>query len=48
MQVEQKDRETEQLGQTELDESDAYTLFLYALRSQITRDYYLRTYADLP
>jgi hypothetical protein len=42
MQVEQKDRETEQSRQTEVEESDAYSLFLYAVKSQVTRDYYLR------
>jgi hypothetical protein len=42
MQVEQKDREIKQLGQTEVGESDAYSLFLYAVRSPVTRDYYLR------
>jgi hypothetical protein len=26
----------------QVDESDAYSLFMYAVRSQITRDYYLR------
>jgi hypothetical protein len=29
--------QSEQYGQ-----SDAYSLFVYAIRSQITRDYYLR------
>jgi hypothetical protein len=37
MQIEQQEGE-----QQPLDESDAYSLFLYAVRSQITRDYYLR------
>jgi hypothetical protein len=41
MQVEQE-REIEQTGQIEVEESDAYSLFMYAVRSQITRDYYLR------
>jgi hypothetical protein len=42
MQVEQKEREIEQSGQIEVEESDAYSLFVYAVRSQVTRDYYLR------
>jgi hypothetical protein len=42
MQVEQKDREIEQSRQIEIVESDAYSLFIYAVRSQVTRDYYLR------
>jgi hypothetical protein len=42
MQVEHKERETEQSRQIEVEESDAYSLFIYAVRSQITRDYYLR------
>ena len=41
MQVEQKDREIEQTGQVVLEESNAYSLFIYVVRSQITRDYYL-------
>jgi hypothetical protein len=41
MQVEQE-TEIEQTGQIEVEESDAYSLFMYAVRSQITRDYYLR------
>ena len=41
MQVEQ-DREIEQSRQIEVEDSDAYSLFVYAVRSQITRDYYLR------
>jgi len=28
--------------QEKTNESDAYSLFVYALRSQVTRDYYLR------
>ena len=42
MQVEQKEREIEKSGQIEVEETDAYSLFLYAVRSQVTRDYYLR------
>jgi hypothetical protein len=42
MQVVQKDREIEKSEQIEVEESDAYSLFVYAVRSQITRDYYLR------
>lgn len=42
MQVEQKDREIEQSGQVVVEESNAYSLFMYAVRSQVTRDYYLR------
>jgi hypothetical protein len=42
MQVEQKDREIEKSGQIEVEESDAYSLFLYAVRSPVTRDYYIR------
>jgi hypothetical protein len=42
MQVEQKDSEIKQSRQREVEESDAYSLFLYAVRSTITRDYYLR------
>ena len=41
MQVEQ-DKGVEQSRQIEVEESDAYSLFMYAVRSQITRDYYLR------
>jgi len=26
----------------QIEESNAYSLFLYAVRSQVTRDYYLR------
>jgi hypothetical protein len=39
MQVEQ---DKDQLRQIEVEESDAYSLFVYAVRSQITRNYYLR------
>jgi hypothetical protein len=45
MQVEQKEREQEEIEQIqriEVEESDAYSLFIYAVRSQVTRDYYLR------
>jgi hypothetical protein len=43
MQVEQYESELEQIGgQIEVKESDAYSLFIYAVRSQVTRDYYLR------
>jgi hypothetical protein len=42
MQVEQNDREIEKSEQIEAEESDAYSLFVYAVRSRITRDYYLR------
>src|SRR5215207_4254672 len=45
MQVEQKEREqgkVEQIQRIEVEESDAYSLFIYAVRSQVTRDYYLR------
>jgi hypothetical protein len=42
MHVEQKDREIEQSRQREVEESDAHSLFLYAVRSPVTRDYYLR------
>ena len=41
MQVEQ-DREIKKSEQIEVEESDAYLLFVYAVRSQVTRDYYLR------
>jgi hypothetical protein len=41
MQVEQ-DKEIEQSGQVVLEESNAYCLFMYAVRSPVTRDYYLR------
>jgi hypothetical protein len=36
--------EFEQMGQTKgiLEGSDAYSLFVYAIRSQVTKDYYLR------
>jgi hypothetical protein len=34
--------EIERSRQKEVEESDAYSLFKYAVRSQITRDYYLR------
>jgi hypothetical protein len=44
--VEQKEAEFEQIEQTEVEieegESDAYSLFVYAIRSQVTKDYYLR------
>jgi hypothetical protein len=44
--VEQKEREFEQTGLREVkiveEGSDAYSLFVYAIRSQVTRDYYLR------
>ena len=40
MQVEQ-DKEIEQSRQIEVEESDAYSLFVYTVRSQVTRDYYL-------
>jgi hypothetical protein len=42
MQVEQNDRKIEKSEQIEVEESDAYSLFMYAVRSQITKDYYLR------
>ena len=45
MRVEQKEREQvqlEQIQQIEVEESDACSLFIYAVRSQVTRDYYLR------
>jgi len=42
VQVEQEDREIEQSKQPEAEESDAYSLFLYAVRSSVTKDYYLR------
>jgi hypothetical protein len=41
LQVE-KVKEIEQLGRIEVDESDAYSLFLYAVRSPVTRDYLRR------
>jgi hypothetical protein len=41
MQVGQE-REIEQSRQIEVENYDAYSLFVYAVRSQITRDYYLR------
>jgi hypothetical protein len=41
MQVEQ-DKEIEQSRQIEVEKSDAFSLFVYAVRSQVTRDYYLR------
>ena len=41
MQVEH-DREIKKSEQIEVEESDAYSLFVYAVRCQITRDYYLR------
>jgi hypothetical protein len=37
MQIEQQEKD-----QRPLEESNAYSLFIYAVRSQITRDYYLR------
>ena len=37
MQIEQQEGE-----QQPIDESDAYSLFIYAVRSQVTREYYLR------
>jgi hypothetical protein len=39
MQVEQ---DKEQSRQIEVEKTDAYSLFLYAVRSQVTREYYLR------
>jgi hypothetical protein len=42
MQVDQKDKEIEQTGQVVVEESNAYSLFMYAVRSHVTRDYYLR------
>jgi hypothetical protein len=39
MQVEQ---DKEQLGPIAVEKTDAYSLFLYAVRSRVTRDYYLR------
>jgi hypothetical protein len=39
MQVEQG---KEQSRQIEVEESNAYSLFMFAVRSQITREYYLR------
>jgi hypothetical protein len=43
LQIEQKEIEFEQIGLREAEEeSDAYSLFVYAKRSQVTRDYYLR------
>jgi hypothetical protein len=42
MQIKEKDREIERSRQIEVEESDAYSLFKYVVRSQITRDYYLR------
>ena len=46
MQVKQKEIEFEQIGQSKVEEeeeeSDAYSLFVYAIRSQVTKDYYLR------
>lgn len=45
MQVEQKEREQgelEQIQSIEVEESYAYSLFVYAVRSQVTRNYYLR------
>ena len=45
MQIGQKEIEFEQIGQSKVkvveEESDAYSLFVYAIRSQVTRDYYL-------
>ena len=46
MQIGQKTKEFEQIEQTkkilEEEGSDAYSLFVYAIRSQVTKDYYLR------
>jgi hypothetical protein len=42
MQVDQKDKEIGQTGQLVVEESNAYSLFMYAVRSPVTRDYYLR------
>ncbi len=41
MQVEQY-RKIEKSEQIEVEESNAYSLLVYAVRSQVTRDYYLR------
>ena len=41
MQVEQE-REVEKSEQIKVKDSDAYSLFVCAVRSQVTRDYYLR------
>jgi hypothetical protein len=35
-------KKEKELGQIEAEEHDAYSLFMYAVRSQVTRDYYLR------
>ena len=40
MQVKQ-DREIKKSEQIEVEESDEYSLFVYAVRSQVTRDCYL-------
>ncbi len=46
MKVKQKEIELKQIGHTEVEiveqGSDAYSIFVYATRSQVTRDYYLR------
>jgi hypothetical protein len=46
LQIEQKEIEFEQIEQTKVgieeEDSDAYSLFVYAMRSQVTKDYYLR------
>ena len=41
MQVE-RDRENKKSEQIEIEESNTYSLFVYAARSQVTGDYYLR------
>jgi hypothetical protein len=46
LQIKQKEIEIEQIEQTKVgieeEDSDAYSLFVYAMRSQVTKDYYLR------
>jgi hypothetical protein len=42
MQVEQKGIELGQILPIEVDESDAHSLFIYAMSSPVTKDYYLR------
>ena len=42
MQIGQEESEFKQVRPIEVEDSGAYSLFIYAVRSQITRDYYLR------
>src|SRR5215207_9667128 len=42
MQIEQQKEQEQQEREQPIGESNPYSLFVYAVRSQVTRDYYLR------